>query len=76
MGATIVEGEYLTFVPAKQHRTIGAVNCYHLLLFQVGERCGAKEPCKIRLNAKGSHSKKITALSSGARPRRALSIVP
>jgi hypothetical protein len=56
VGATIVEREYLTFVPAKQHRTIGSVHCHHLLFFQVGERRGAKESCKIRRNAKGSHS--------------------
>ena len=56
MRATIVEREYLTFVPAKQHRTIRSVHCHHLLFFQVGERCGAKESSKIRRNAKGGHS--------------------
>jgi len=56
VGATIVEREYLTLVPAEQHRTIGSVHCHYLLFFQVGERCGAKESCKIRRNAKGSHS--------------------
>jgi hypothetical protein len=56
VGATIVEREYLTFVPAKQHPTIGSVHCHHLLFVQVGERCGADGSCKIRRNAKGSHS--------------------
>jgi hypothetical protein len=69
VGATIVEREYLTFVPAKQHRTIGSVHCYHLLFLQVGERCGAKESCKIRRSAKGSHSQED---NSFIRPARGL----
>jgi hypothetical protein len=56
VGPTIVEREYLTFVPAKQHPTIGSVHCHHLLFVQVGERCGVDGSCKIRRNAKGSHS--------------------
>jgi hypothetical protein len=53
--ATIIEREYSTLVPAEQHRTIGSAHCHHPLSFQIGERCGAKESCKIRRNRKGSH---------------------
>ena len=71
MGIPIVECEYLPFVPTEQHRTIGPAYSHHLLFFQVGERSGAKEPCKIRRNAREAMAKKITALTSSARPRRA-----
>ena len=56
MRATIVEREYLTLVPAEQHRAVGSVHCDHPLFFQVGERCGAKKPCEIRRRANGSHN--------------------
>jgi hypothetical protein len=56
VGATIVEREYLPFVTAKQHRTIGPVYDHHLVFFQFSEGCGVKISCKIRRDARGSHS--------------------
>jgi hypothetical protein len=55
-GATIVEREYLPFVTAKKHRTIGPVYYHYLVFFQFSERCGVKVPCQTRRDAKGSHS--------------------
>jgi hypothetical protein len=37
VGATIVEREYLPFVTAKHHRTIGPVHYHHLVCFQFSE---------------------------------------
>jgi D-lyxose ketol-isomerase len=56
VGATIVEREYLPFVTAKQHRTVGPVHYHHLVFFQFSERCGVKVLCKTRRDAKGGHS--------------------
>jgi hypothetical protein len=56
VGATIIERENLPFVIAKQHRTIGPVYYHHLVFFQFSERCGVKVSCKIRRDARGSHS--------------------
>jgi hypothetical protein len=56
VGTPIVECEYLPFVPAKQHRTVGPAYNHHLLFFQVGERSGAKESFEIHRNARGSHN--------------------
>jgi len=56
VGATIVEREYLPFVTAKQHRTVGPVHYHHLVFFQYSERCGVKVSCKTGRGARGSHS--------------------
>jgi hypothetical protein len=64
VGTPIVECEYLPFVPAKQHGTIGSGHRHHLLFFQVGERRGTKESCKIGRNARGSHNQEDNRLSS------------
>ena len=73
MGATIVEREYLAFVTAKQHRTIGPVYYHHLVFFQFSERGGVKVPCKTRRDAKGSHSQEDNRFIA---PKRGLDALP